>query len=94
MCPSKKTEVQKAFELHYLQQMREIKKQQKEDILDELEMYIYDALSECNYVSNNLIVSELNIEDICERLSFAIISIKCAAEKLEKMQDLINDDEF
>ena len=93
MCPSSKSEMQRTFELHCLQQMREVKKQQKEDILDKLEMYIYDALSECDYVANNLIVSELNIDDIYERVSFAVNSIKSAAKELEKIQNLINDDE-
>ena len=86
-----KTEVQKAFELHYLQQMRELAKQQKEDILAALETYIIDALGECDYVENNL--SEDNIDNLYERISFAKISLRCAA-KLEKIQDLINADEF
>lgn len=86
--------MRKAFELHYLQQMREIKKQQKEDILDALEMYIYDALSECDYVANNLIVSEPNIENLYECVSFAINSIKSAVKELGQMQVLINADEF
>ena len=92
MNPSK-SEMQRAFELHYLQQMREVKKQQKEDILDELEMYIYDALSECDCVADNLIVSEPNIESLYESVHFAIKSIKSAAKKLEKMKNLINADE-
>ena len=93
MCPPK-TEIQKAFELHYLKQMREIKKQQKEDILDMLEIYICDALNECDCVANNLMLSELNIEKLYECVNFAKISLKSAAKELKKIQNLINDDEF
>ena len=63
-------------------------------IFEELELYVYDALSECDCVANNLIVSDINIEALYESVSFAIISIKAAAKELKKIQDLINDDEF
>ena len=91
-----KTKAQEAFELQCLQQMREVKKQQKEDILDELEFYIYEALSECDYVENKLVenkLSEANINDIYERVSFAKISLERATKELENMKTLIDDDE-
>lgn len=70
------------------------KKRQKEDILDALEVYIYDALSECDYVKNNLLIDPPNIDKLYEHLCFAVISIKCAAQDLKKFQCLINADEF
>lgn len=62
--------------------------------MQEQEVYIYDALNECDYVKNNLIISEPNLEDIYERVSFVISSIKCAEKEIRQMQNLINADEF
>ena len=93
MCESKTT-MQKGFEDICFRQMQEVKQREKEDILDAIEIAIYDALSECDYVKNNLVVSVPNIDSIYESTLFAINSIKSAAKELEKLQNLINNDEF
>lgn len=79
-----KQKAQEAFEAICLRQMQELEKRQKEDILDALEVYIYDALSECDYVKNNLLIDPPNIDKLYEHLCFAVISSKCAAQDLKK----------
>lgn len=91
MCQSK-TEVQKRFEEHYFRQMQEIKQREREDTLDAIEIAIYDALSECDYVANNLVVSEPNIDSIYESTLFAINSIKSAAKELEQLTKMLSSE--
>lgn len=91
MCQSK-IDVQKAFEEHYFRQMQEIKQREREDILDAIEIAIYDALSECDCVANNLVVSEPNMDSIYESTLFAINSIKSAAKELEQLAKMLSSE--
>ena len=91
MCKTK-LDMQKGFEDIYFRQMQEIKQREKEDILDAIEIDIYDALSECDCVKNNLVVSEPNIDSIYESTLFAINYIKSAAKELERLTKILSSE--